>query len=99
MSFSLIFKRYISEAEQARARRNGREIPFLEARLERLYRILLDTNATLRLKFNELERLGARFVALNQAHENVERQNRRLQERNEQLELENDMLKALHRDR
>ncbi|KAI4736282.1 hypothetical protein E4T50_13220 [Aureobasidium sp. EXF-12298] len=75
------FRTIVSAEEQERARRHGREVPFLEGKLEILNRHLLDTNHQLRAKLDELAAV----------------QHRRVARKNGELAQENDMLRALHR--
>ncbi|KAH0274900.1 hypothetical protein KCU91_g4935, partial [Aureobasidium melanogenum] len=75
------FRNIVSSEEQKRARKYGREVPFLEGKLEMLNRHLLDTNHQLRAKLDELAAL----------------QHRRVARKNGELVQENDMLRALHR--
>lgn len=91
------FRTIVPHEEQDQARRQGREIPFLESRLEMLNRHLLDTNHQLRQKLDELRALQSRYDELRRVNGEVVLRNRRLERRNGELVLENDMLKGLHR--
>ncbi|CAD0107333.1 unnamed protein product [Aureobasidium uvarum] len=91
------FRNIVSAEEQDRARRHGREVPFLEAKLEMLNRHLLDTNHQLRVKLDELQVLQRRCEELGRANSNLAAANRRVVRRNGELVQENDMLRALHR--
>ncbi|KEQ67980.1 uncharacterized protein M437DRAFT_62339 [Aureobasidium melanogenum CBS 110374] len=91
------FRTIVSAEEQERARRHGREVPFLEGRLEMLNRHLLDTNHQLRAKLDELAALQNRYEDLNRAHNSLIASHRRVARKNGELVQENDMLRALHR--
>ncbi|KAG9604761.1 hypothetical protein KCU86_g1215, partial [Aureobasidium melanogenum] len=91
------FRNIVSAEEQERARRHGREVPFLEGKLEMLNRHLLDTNHQLRAKLDELAVLQHRYEELNRAHNSLIATHRRVARKNGELVQENDMLRALHR--
>lgn len=91
------FRTIVSAEEQERARRHGREVPFLEGKLEMLNRHLLDTNHQLRAKLDELAALQHRYEELNRAHNSLIATHRRVARKNGELAQENDMLRALHR--
>lgn len=91
------FRTIVSAEEQERARRHGREVPFLEGKLEMLNRHLLDTNHQFRNKLDEVAALQRRYEDLNRAHNNLFATHRRVARRNGELVQENDMLRALHR--
>ncbi|CAD0083222.1 unnamed protein product [Aureobasidium vineae] len=76
------FRNIVSEEEQDRARRHGREVPFLEAKLEMLNRHLLDTNHQLRAKLDELQVLQRRCEELGRVNSNLVAANRRVLRRN-----------------
>ncbi|KEQ72038.1 hypothetical protein M436DRAFT_73767 [Aureobasidium namibiae CBS 147.97] len=91
------FRNIVTHEEQERARRQGREVPFLESRLEMLNRHLLDTNHQLRAKLDELHVLQRRYEELRRVNGELMTTRRRLERRNGELSLENDMLRGLSR--
>jgi len=91
------FRNIVTHDEQERARRQGREVPFLESRLEMLNRHLLDTNHQLRAKIDELRALQRRYEELRRVNGELVTTRRRLERRNGELVLENDMLRGLSR--
>ncbi|KAI4718251.1 hypothetical protein E4T48_05533 [Aureobasidium sp. EXF-10727] len=91
------FRALVSTQDQDRARRHGREVPFLESQLEVLNRHLLDTNRQLRVKLDEVQALQRRCAELERVNGNLVAANRRVVARNGELVQENDMLRALYR--
>lgn len=89
------FRNFVSQEEQDRARRQGREVAFLESKLEMLNRHLLDTNHRLRVELDEVQVLQRRCEELGRRNEGLVQGNRRLGRRNGELVQENDMLRAL----
>lgn len=64
-----------------------------------LNRHLLDTNHQLRQKLDELRVLQRRYEELRRVNGELVTTRRRLERRNGELSLENDMLRGLHRGR
>jgi hypothetical protein len=93
------FRTIVTEAEQNLARRQGREVPFLESKLEMLNRHLLDTNHQLREKLDEVRVLQRKVEELQRVNGGLVVLNRRLGRRNGQVVQENDMSRALHKGR
>jgi hypothetical protein len=93
------FRTIVTEAEQNLARRQGREVPFLESKLEMLNRHLLDTNHQLRGKLDEVRVLQKKVEELQRVNGGLIVLNKRLGRKNAEVVQENDMLRALHRGR
>jgi hypothetical protein len=87
----------VTEAEQTLARRQGREVSFLESKLEMLNRHLLDTNHQLRGKLDEVRGLQRKVEELERVNGGLVVLDRRLGRRNGEVVQENDMLRGLHR--
>jgi hypothetical protein len=91
------FRHLVPHSEQEQARRQGREVPFLESKLEMLNRHLLDTNHRLRVKLDEVRGLERRVEELQRRNGELVQRERRLGRRNGELVQENELLRALSR--